>query len=116
MALYARESRLFVPVGTDMALAIDALTVAGTNADALRHFNDNISSEMDLRPQLGRVEAPTLVITGELDPFGESTAREIADALPNATLIVLPDVDHFPFMEPGNRASWSRAVLDFLTG
>ena len=35
---------------------------------------------------LARVQAPTLVITGELDPFGESA----------------------------NRDAWARAILDFL--
>ena len=54
------------------------------------------------------------MITGELDPFGESTAREITDALPNATLTVLPGADHFPFLEDDHEAEWSRAILDFL--
>ena len=52
--------------------------------------------------------------TGAVDAF-EATAQEIADALPDPTLVILPDTDHFPFLEPQNRAAWSQAVLDFLT-
>jgi len=114
-ALYQREWRLFAPVGADATLVLDALGRAGNNSDALRHFNERIAPEMDLRPALARVDAPVLVITGELDPFGESTAREMADALPNATLVMLPDVDHFAFLEtPDHRARWSQPVLEFL--
>jgi pimeloyl-ACP methyl ester carboxylesterase len=54
------------------------------------------------------------VITGERDPFGESTAREIAGALPNATLVVLPGAGHFIFGESASRQAWARAILDFL--
>ena len=71
---------------------------------------------MHQRPLLARVDAPTLVITGELDPFGESTARETADALPAARLVVVPVADHFPFLDDDHRATWSSAVLDFLSG
>jgi pimeloyl-ACP methyl ester carboxylesterase len=93
---------------------LPGLARAGNNADALRHFNERISGDMDLRPPLARVEAPTLVITGALDPFGEAPAREIAAALPRSTLVVLPGADHFVFLEPANRAAWARSVLDFL--
>lgn len=90
------------------------LRAAGLNADALRHFNEAIAAEMDLRPGLARVTASTLVITGERDPFGESTASEIAGALPNATVVVLPGAGHFVFSESANREAWARAILDFL--
>jgi pimeloyl-ACP methyl ester carboxylesterase len=56
------------------------------------------------------------VITGARDPFGESTARELAAALPNAAVVVLPDAGHFVFAEARTRHRWARAVLDFLAG
>jgi 3-oxoadipate enol-lactonase len=68
---------------------------------------------MDHRPGLARVEAPTLVIAGDQDMFA-SAQQEIADALPDATLVVLPGSDHFPFLEPEHRTAWARAVLAFL--
>jgi pimeloyl-ACP methyl ester carboxylesterase len=113
-ALYMRESRLFAPVGADVTTVSDALARAGTNADALRHFNERIAGRMDLRGLLGRVDAPTLVIGGEIDPFGPTTQQEIADALAEPTLVVLPGADHFPFLQPEHRSAWARAVLDFL--
>jgi len=70
----------------------------------------------DLRPLLARIEAPTLVIAGERDPFGGPMTQEIAQALPNATQVTVPEADHFPFLEPDRRAAWSRAVLEFLAG
>jgi proline iminopeptidase len=114
--LYRREARVLLAPGTSIDGLGELLARAGPNAAALRYFNDHIASGMDQRAALARVEAPTLVITGELDPFGESTAREIADALPDATLVVLAGADHFPFLEPANRAAWSEEVARFLAG
>lgn len=113
--LYRREWRLFTPLGFDATGVVEALRAAGNNADALRHFNSQIAGGMDLRPLLRRVEAPTLVIAGELDAFGRLPAEEIAAALPEPTLVLLPELDHFPFLESAeHRADWSRAVLEFL--
>ena len=82
----------------------------------MKHFNGSVAGGMDLRPLLARIEAPTLVIAGEHDAFGGPTMDEIADALPNPTIVTVPGADHFAFLEPDSRAPWSRAVLDFLTG
>lgn len=65
---------------------------------------------------LRRIEAPTLVIAGELDAFGGPTMDEIDEALPDPTLVTVPGADHFAFLEPGSRTPWSRAVLDYLAG
>jgi pimeloyl-ACP methyl ester carboxylesterase len=112
--LYRRESPLFAPVGADMTLVGDAMRLAGTNADALRHFNGSVAGQMDLRPLLGRIDAPTLVLGGEVDPFVAAVQQEMADALPDATLTILDGVDHFPFLEPDHRTAWEQALLDFL--
>ena len=114
MALYERAAPLLAPVGADIAPVGEAFRAAGINANAIRHFNEHIAGGMDLRPQLARIEAPTLVITGELDPFGGPTVDEIAAALPHPTVVIVPGADHFAFLEPGHRAPWSRAVLEFL--
>jgi pimeloyl-ACP methyl ester carboxylesterase len=111
--LYRREGILFAPVGVDPTPVLDALVRAGDNADALGHFNEQIAGSMDHRAALAHVTAPTLVITGSEDAF-VSGAHEIAEALPDGRLVVLEGVDHFPFLEPGHEAPWSRAVLDFL--
>lgn len=112
--LYRREARLLLAPETSVEGLGELLARAGASADALRYFNEHIAPGMDQRAALAAVDAPTLVITGELDPFGESTAREIADALPTATLVVLAGADHFPFLERETRAAWSQAVAGFL--
>ena len=113
-ALFEREAPFLMGAwGEEEQELGRSLAKAGTNADALRHFNDHVAGAMDFRAGLARVLAPTLVITGSLDPFGESTAREIADALPNAELVLIPGARHFAFAG-ANHAAWARAVLDFL--
>ena len=114
--LYRREARLLLAPETSVDDLGGLLDRAGANADALHYFNERIAPGMDQREALAGVGASTLAITGELDPFGESTAREISDALPKATLVVLARADHFPFLEPENRVAWSQAVAHFLAG
>ncbi len=60
------------------------------------------------------VTANTLVIAGELDPFGGPVSEEMAAALPDPPVVTIPGPDHFVFLEPEHRPDWSRAVLDFL--
>jgi pimeloyl-ACP methyl ester carboxylesterase len=114
-ALYRREWRLFMPVGTDPQTdpVVAAMRASGPNADALRHFNARVAPAMDQRALLPRIGAPTLVISGGEDAFGEA-ADELAGALPDATLVRIPGADHFAFLEPEHRGLWARAVLDFL--
>lgn len=70
------------------------------NADTLLLFNREIFPTFDLRPELALIEAPTLVITGERDFItGPVCAREIANGIPEAKLVILPDVGHFIFIE-----------------
>jgi proline-specific peptidase len=67
-------------------------------------------SHMDLRPDLARVDAPTLVVVGDDDFICDLTAaREMADLIPNARLVVIPDAGHFPWVE---QPAAFRAALD----
>jgi pimeloyl-ACP methyl ester carboxylesterase len=111
--LYRREGMLDAPVGVDPAPVLDVLARAGDNAEAVGHFNSAIAARMDHRPALAGIRTPVLVITGSEDVF-LSGSHEIADALPSATLVILPGADHFPYLEPGHEEPWSRAVLEFL--
>jgi proline-specific peptidase len=70
------------------------------NQDALKFFNETTFETFDLRPDLPRIEAPTLVITGEQDFItGPVSAREIAAEIPGAQLEILADCGHFIFIE-----------------
>lgn len=112
-ALYERAGRVFVLHGIDLEAIARSLGESGTNADAVRHFNERIAPTMDQRELLARIEAPTLLITGDLDPFRLSM-DEMSAALPNSTRTLIPGADHFVLLEPENRPAWTRAILDFL--
>jgi pimeloyl-ACP methyl ester carboxylesterase len=83
------------------------------NADTLRYFNQEIFETFDLRPQLGEITAPTLVITGEQDFItGPVCADEIAACLSDGRKVVIPGSGHFVFVETPE--AFREAVLDFL--
>ena len=81
--------------------------------DALRLFNNEIFATFDLRPDLARITAPALVITGEDDFItGPVCAHEIADGVAGSELVLLPDCGHFVFVEQPER--FAEAVASFL--
>jgi 3-oxoadipate enol-lactonase len=68
---------------------------------------------LDLRPELGMVKVPVLVLVGEYD---EATpppmSYELAAALPNARLLIIPGCAHVPQLQsPG---IFLEAIGDFL--
>lgn len=66
----------------------------------------------DWRATLGDVKAPVLVVHGALDVIPVDSAREWADALPNARLLLLDGIGHFPYLEAP--AQFFPAVSAFL--
>jgi 3-oxoadipate enol-lactonase len=48
----------------------------------------------DLRPRLGEITAPTLVVCGERDKVNQPLSRELADGIPNAELRIIPGAGH----------------------
>lgn len=58
----------------------------------------------DAFDQVGAITCPTLVCTGELDPVTPpDAARELADAIRGARLVVLADAGHFPWKDVPDR-------------
>jgi proline iminopeptidase len=54
----------------------------------------------DVRPQLGNIRVPTLVLAGRHDwvtPVGES--EQLAERIPDAQLVVFEESGHMPFIE-----------------
>jgi 3-oxoadipate enol-lactonase len=72
-----------------------------------------LAASDDLRFELARVAAPTLVITGSQDlltPIGD--AEELAEMIPHARLVELRGAAHGLMVEAPN--AFNSAVLDFL--
>src|ERR1700716_913846 len=70
-------------------------------------------AELDLRPQLGQVKVPVLVLVGEHD---EATpppmSRELAAGLPHAHLKIIPGCAHVPQLQ--SPEVFLEAISDFL--
>jgi pimeloyl-ACP methyl ester carboxylesterase len=69
----------------------------------------------DSRPMLATIDCPTLVLVGEQDeltPPGH--AREIADGIRGARLVMVPDSGHLSTLEQPDAVT--RALLEWLAG
>jgi len=65
-----------------------------------------IMSRIDSRPFLSAIDAPTVVIAGEQDALTPpSLAEELADGIPAAELIRLPDCGHLSTLEQPDAVS-----------
>lgn len=53
----------------------------------------------DFWDRLAEIEAPTLVTHGAEDPIPPAMARELAERVPDARYVEIPDAGHFPFVE-----------------
>lgn len=70
--------------------------------------------DWDWTTSLRNVTAPTLIIHGELDPLPIESARKWATAMPNARLLELSGIGHFPYVEAPD--VFFPAVNRFLRG
>jgi proline iminopeptidase len=68
----------------------------------------------DLRPMLGRVTAPVLILYGEADPVPRAGAEAWAGAYPNARLLVVRHAGHLAHVE--QPAIFFAALDTFLRG
>jgi pimeloyl-ACP methyl ester carboxylesterase len=81
------------------------------NPEPLRQFN---ATPFDLRPELGRVEAETLVITGRDDFIcGPAAAHVLVEGIPRSELVIVEDAGHMLHLE--QPAAFSGAVEAFLS-
>jgi proline iminopeptidase len=82
-------------------------------ADALLLFNNEIFTTFDLRPELAKIAAPTLVITGDEDFITGPACAADFTMIPDATTVILPGCGHFTFVEARDR--FRDEVTDFLS-
>ncbi len=63
---------------------------------AAKAWEDGLWQTIDIRPLLSRIACPTLLLVGELDMIcGPSQAKLIAESLPRAQIVSVPDCGHF---------------------
>jgi len=79
----------------------------GTLAHELAHQGD------DLPALAATLRAPLLVLAGEQDEHFVIASHLMADAIPHAQLVVIPDAGHSPQTE--NAAAWIAALTGFLS-
>jgi proline iminopeptidase len=87
--------------------------LSGFEPEVARYFFGTLAPAYDLRPHLGEIDVPTLVVTGRWDWVCPPAAgRAIAAGIPGAALVELPDGGHFGFTE--EPARFQHAVRVFL--
>jgi proline iminopeptidase len=103
----------FAHFGNEERAYVETLRADSTNSDTLRHFNEEIWETFDLRPDLERINAPTLVITGAEDFItGPVPAAEIEQGLADVSKVIIPNCGHFIFFEAPE--AFCEAVVSFL--
>ena len=67
----------------------------------------------DSRPTLATIKCPTLVLTGDTDnTIPNSLSVEMADGIPGAKLVILPDCGHLP--QPEQPQATAAALAEWL--
>jgi pimeloyl-ACP methyl ester carboxylesterase len=81
--------------------------------EPLRYFNTVEFPQLDLRPELQTIGAPTLVVVGEADFItGRVCADVLVSELADARLVVVPEAGHFTYVE--NPEAFRAALVGFL--
>lgn len=94
---HLRQSRIALPV----------------RLEPLRQFNAGEAETMDLRAELGRITALTLVLVGRYDFItNPQMAADIARHIPNAQLIIFEESGHLPYVEEPD--AWRAAIRNFV--
>jgi pimeloyl-ACP methyl ester carboxylesterase len=66
----------------------------------------------DVRPRLGELKMPTLILRGAYDLSTPAISKTLMDGIPHAREVVFPESSHTPVLEETER--YLRTVRDFL--
>jgi len=76
---------------------------------------ENRSQDLLTTEQMGRITAPTRIVWGAENPFGDiPEANAMHDAIPGSTLTIYPECGHWPQHEHAER--FNKETLEFLAG
>ena len=89
------------PDRPDVREAIDeARAMLEVDLRAVKVWEGGLYQRGDLRPLLGRIECPTLVVCGALDLIGgPAQSNQIAPRVRECDLLILPECGHMPALE-----------------
>jgi 3-oxoadipate enol-lactonase len=110
------DLRPWTPMGVEDAAGAELRANAHDNAQLV-----TIDEELSQAPawtaldRLGEIRVPTLVMEGERDvPEFREIARILAERIPGARLVTVPDADHVIHVR--QPASFNRYLVEFLDG
>ena len=102
-----REDQALLEVNVRMGLTV--------GLDGFERQTQAIIGRADSRPHLADIKVPTLVLVGDGDPITPPfLSEEIAAAIPNATLVVIPECGHGATLEQPEAVN--RALITWLEG
>ena len=99
--IVAREMPLYLHEYGDRAKRwVDLVATHPCNADALRYFNDVEFLSIDLRAELKRITARTIIVSGESDFICPPEAgRELQAGIRDSKLALIPRSGHMTYVE-----------------
>lgn len=103
-----------LPPDSDESVAQELTSMLSDSHPAATRVALTAFAKADLRPALAEIEAPTLLIYGELDVRSPREVREpIHEAIAGSELVLIPDVGHMVDMQAPDRSNAEiRAFLD----
>jgi pimeloyl-ACP methyl ester carboxylesterase len=102
------------PDRPDVAARLAGMSrVMKANLAAGKAWEGGLYQSVDLRPLLGRITSPTLIVAGGLDFIcGPAQAQPIAGAITGSQLVILAGCGHIPSIEAPQE--YRQAVVNFL--
>jgi proline iminopeptidase len=94
-----------------LAFAAD-LKDGALHPDVTSMLFGDLARHYDLRPGLGKLDRPVLIVQGHQDPIGDKTAEDIHAVIPRSTLAYIRKSGHFPWIEQPDE--FRRSIVAFL--
>jgi proline iminopeptidase len=86
------------PTHMDVPLAM--LRLSTLSLEVMRYFIEQLAATYDVRPELGQIDVPTLVISGRYDwVCTPAASRALARSIRGARLVEIAEAGHFTFAE-----------------
>jgi 3-oxoadipate enol-lactonase len=87
--------------------------VGGTSPATIAAAQRGLAARPDVTAELSAIQLPTLILVGELDAISSSAEmRTIANAIPNATFVEIPNAGHMTTVE--DPSAVNEALKSFL--